>query len=163
MKKICTNCKNELPFKDFNKKKTNKDGFQNICRKCSNESSKKYYRLNKENHIKAVSVIRNGYIKRNKQVVEWAKLKHGCALCEESDPCCIDCHHLGGKDKNVSQLVAGGYGLPTLLKEINKCVCVCSNCHRKIHAGRLSTDGLTAMSLQESDIKVTIQTLELKE
>ena len=28
--------------------------------------------------------------------------------------------------------------LKTIINEINKCACLCANCHRKAHAGRLN-------------------------
>jgi len=163
MKKTCTICKSELPLKSFNKRSCSKDGFQNACRECNKQASKKYYKENTVKHRKVMLEKNRGYIKRNFLFTDWVRSKFGCALCEESDSCCIDFHHFRDKKQAISIMAGSGVSIKTLIQEINKCVCVCSNCHRKIHAGKLSTDGLTAMSLQESDIKVTMQTLELKE
>lgn len=65
-------------------------------------------------------------------------LLDGCSACNESDPCCLDFHHLdpNSKDKKISQLIKYG-SKKRILKEASKCIVLCSNCHRKTHAGRL--------------------------
>ena len=57
----------------------------------------------------------------------------GCSICEESEPACLDFHHLGDKDMPVSQMK--GMSDVRILEEIAKCVLLCANCHRKVHAG----------------------------
>lgn len=55
-----------------------------------------------------------------------------CSRCDENDTRCIDFHHY--KDKklfNISYMVNKGYSINTILKEINKCIPLCANCHRK--------------------------------
>ena len=70
------------------------------------------------------------------------KLERGCCeLCGDyHPPCCFDFHHLKEttKSKEVSQLAAKGYKWDTILAEVEKCVMICSPCHRKIHAGLLT-------------------------
>ena len=58
-----------------------------------------------------------------------------CNKCEESHEAVLDFHHLGNesKDFNVSQAAARGLSIKKIQDEINKCIVLCSNCHRKLH------------------------------
>ena len=60
--------------------------------------------------------------------------KKPCIICSESEKACIDFHHLSNKDINVSLVHKYG-SLKKAKNEIEKCVCLCANCHRKVHAG----------------------------
>lgn len=63
------------------------------------------------------------------------KLKEvGCSMCEEKDICCLDFHHLDPSEKetNIARAINCGWTPERLQKEIDKCILVCSNCHRKI-------------------------------
>lgn len=63
-----------------------------------------------------------------------------CLICQESEPACIDFHHLDPKTKfsGVKLMASSGYSKHRILEEVAKCVCLCSNCHRKLHAGKLA-------------------------
>ena len=65
--------------------------------------------------------------------------KNGCALCEEKVSCCLSAHHLdpSQKDFTVSQAIGNGVGVEKVKAELAKCVCLCANCHSKVHAGIL--------------------------
>lgn len=65
--------------------------------------------------------------------------KNKCIVCGESEYCCLELHHIRDKQYNISQAVKK---LPTrlFLRELDKCVCVCSNCHHKIHNGIIKLD-----------------------
>jgi len=59
-----------------------------------------------------------------------------CLICGEKESVCLDFHHIDPSTKEFS--VAAAYMSKTkerLLKEISKCVVLCANCHRKVHAG----------------------------
>lgn len=59
-----------------------------------------------------------------------------CCICSYSEPVALDLHHLDPKEKDFSissWRKAGGW--TKLVEEARKCVLVCSNCHRCIHAG----------------------------
>lgn len=59
----------------------------------------------------------------------------GCSLCGYNK--CIDAlefHHVG-EDKQIEISKARTYAM--LKREIEKCILVCANCHREIHAGRI--------------------------
>lgn len=49
----------------------------------------------------------------------------------------IDCHHLNEEDKDFepAKLRSSFISLDKMRKELEKCVLLCSNCHREVHAG----------------------------
>lgn len=71
---------------------------------------------------------------RTRSIINEAK-SSGCVVCSERETACLDFHHLGGKDMNVSEMLARNDD--RVKEEIKKCVVLCSNCHRKHHAGLL--------------------------
>ncbi len=74
-----------------------------------------------------------------KRKTEWLySLKNPCIICSEYEPCCIDFHHIDPNEKDFTIGKHRGRGKEKLYEEIKKCVCVCSNCHRKIHAGLIN-------------------------
>lgn len=62
-------------------------------------------------------------------------LSHPCADCAERDPSVLEFHHVYTEEKeaNISKLIRSNTW-EAALKEINKCVVLCANCHRKRHA-----------------------------
>jgi ribosomal protein L30E len=60
------------------------------------------------------------------------KLSNPCSLCGEKDPLCLDFHHIGEKTAKITKLVNNGV-ISKVQEEINKCIVLCSNCHRKQH------------------------------
>ncbi len=56
-----------------------------------------------------------------------------CFDCQENDRRCLECHHLRDKLFQISYLMTSGHSLEFMKQEINKCVIVCTNCHRKRH------------------------------
>lgn len=62
-----------------------------------------------------------------------AKLK--CSRCPETDHRCLDFHHKDPdkKEINISEIYRYGWSIKKTLKEIEKCIVLCSNCHRKEH------------------------------
>lgn len=65
--------------------------------------------------------------------------KKECAVCHESEQCCLDFHHIDKSDKefNIAEK-RGSLSKKAIEKEINKCVVLCANCHRKLHAGLIT-------------------------
>lgn len=65
--------------------------------------------------------------------------KDGCAACPERDSCCLTAHHVdpAGKDFDIASAMFGKVSIRRLVAELAKCVCLCQNCHAKLHAGRL--------------------------
>lgn len=96
-----------------------------------------YYR-NKENACKNQKRLTAFRRKQGKELVD-LHIKP-CILCGEEEKCCIDFHHLDPTQKkgNISMMANQGYSEKTLLEEMAKCICICSNCHRKLHAGKVA-------------------------
>jgi 5-methylcytosine-specific restriction endonuclease McrA len=63
----------------------------------------------------------------------------GCLKCSETDLSCLDAHHVDPKQKehSIGTIKSLGYSLEKIKQELAKCVCLCANCHRKLHAGKI--------------------------
>ena len=137
---LCCACKQNKNITSFNKKLSNKDGLQGICKICSRKRSRQYYKNNKEKHLIVLKTKKKKYIKRNKSRIKQIKIDNGCLLCDEKEVCCLDFHHVNPEDKSftISIDIRGTkVAWSTFVEEIKKCICVCKNCHAKIHAGLL--------------------------
>jgi hypothetical protein len=71
---------------------------------------------------------------KRQEIAEWKRAR-GCTVCGETEPWVLDMHHLDPNEKEANS--AQSATLKTFLKEADKCVLLCSNCHRKVHAGVL--------------------------
>jgi hypothetical protein len=69
------------------------------------------------------------------------KLKAKCALCPESDQCCLDFHHVDPSLKRARCYNLARYSWRLLRAELVKCVVLCANCHRKEHKRLKSQSG----------------------
>jgi hypothetical protein len=137
--KKCYTCQTEKNEADFNQNKSKKDGLNAICKECSRKRSRQYYADNREKHIRVCGVKKKKTIAYTQQQINNLKKQIGCqAQCGETEPCCLDFHHLRDKDQLISVMIGHGCCWATIKKEIDKCAIVCSNCHRKIHAGIIS-------------------------
>ena len=57
-----------------------------------------------------------------------------CAVCGESHWATLDFHHIDPSTKtNAVPTIAAKGTFGQLQREIEKCVALCSNCHRKLH------------------------------
>ncbi len=61
----------------------------------------------------------------------------GCLLCNEKEPVALDLHHLDPEQKDMSPAEMVSFNSERFKAEIRKCVVLCANCHRKVHAGIL--------------------------
>jgi hypothetical protein len=64
----------------------------------------------------------------------------GCIVCPENAQCCLVAHHIDSAEKDFALGKAryGGHGRGRVMRELAKCVCLCANCHSKLHANVIS-------------------------
>ena len=102
-----------------------------------NEYARKYYQEKYKKKQIAYSA------KAKQEMREWYNQLRStltCSHCPETDSCCIDFHHVSEKDFGLYDAVNAGFSKNRILKEIAKCVPLCANCHRKLHAGRFTLE-----------------------
>lgn len=111
-------------------RKLSKNKWQREHKELALEIGRKWYRSHPE-HV-AKKMIRNKErVVSNLKWVRDLKSKIGCTDCGEKDIRCLDFHHLDSslKTRCVSEMMM--YSIITIKKEIEKCVLLCANCHRK--------------------------------
>jgi hypothetical protein len=67
--------------------------------------------------------------------------RNGCLLCNERDHLCLHAHHKDPSKKEAAIGHLANGSLKKLEKELEKCVCLCANCHAKLHAGKIKLEG----------------------
>ena len=60
--------------------------------------------------------------------------KCSCQQCGIDNPDVLEWHHQdpNQKDNSISNMI-GRYSVAAILSEIQKCICLCANCHRILH------------------------------
>ncbi len=131
---ICTSCKTSKPEIEFRFRNKEKGIRQTQCKTCCRRDGKKYYKQNRVRQMRK-------QIKRNNAQLKWFdafKETLSCELCPETYKPCLEFHHVNNDrkgDKPISRLRT--FGRKRLFAELQKCACLCSNCHRKVHGGVL--------------------------
>jgi hypothetical protein len=94
---------------------------------------RRWYRRNTEKY-NAYSRIKKA--KRRKEMREWIrsiKSKLQCVSCGESDPDCLDFHHVDPNEKlRAISAMIDDYSKEAIEAEMAKCIVLCSNCHRRV-------------------------------
>ena len=113
--KICNICGQLKDESEFHVRHRNKDGSINLrgeCKAChSNNEMERYY--------------------KKQEFVDSQKTP--CAKCGESRIRCLSFHHVNPKDKEftIGKLLKSN--LNVIKNEIDKCICLCLNCHHEFH------------------------------
>jgi hypothetical protein len=130
--KRCSKCNSERTKSEFGISSRTKDGLNSWCKPCVRERSKQWYEGNKEKANKKSS-------KRSQDRRKWIneiKQQHECIKCGENHIACLEFHHLNPSKKKFEIARAinqSNVEKIEILKEIEKCIVLCSNCHRKFH------------------------------
>lgn len=129
--KTCTKCQTEKPEESYPYKNKVTGRRSTVCQECQKEYKKTHYHNNKLDHYR-----RNKEKKQRLRDMILEKKNQGCLLCDEICVPCLDFHHLDGSQKEflISKMVNMGSS-SKLQAELEKCVVLCANCHRKVHAG----------------------------
>ena len=132
---ICNQCNNDLPEENFSWRNKSSGKRNNKCKSCHREYVKEHYNENKKEYIDRAKLSKKVYVKRNQEFLSEIKDKLKCSECFEDHPAVLDFHHIDPiyKEKNVSRMIYDGVSIKNIEKEIDKCIVLCSNCHRKLH------------------------------
>ena len=96
----------------------------------------------KEEITKCEVLCANSHRKRHAQsptsetvawVTEQKRRGDGCSVCDTEDPVCLDFHHTDKKETTVAQLAIEERPREEIAAEIERCVLLCANCHRRRH------------------------------
>lgn len=114
--KVCTKCGRELPIDQFNWRDKTKGTRRADCKECHSGFMKIKYQ-------------------EKKDLVQELKSKDTCAKCGENRGYVLDYHHIDPteKENTVARMTSNNYTLDKVMDEIQKCICLCSNCHREFH------------------------------
>lgn len=135
-KKKCSLCNRLLDLTMFNKRKLSKDGAQTMCRECNAVRSRKYYKENRKKHLKVVQENRRNRVRAHQaKIVAIKTSNNGCFFCNETESVALEFHHLRDKKKAVSCMLEWRWR--AIVEEIQKCIVLCANCHRKVTFGLL--------------------------
>lgn len=134
MKKVCSKCNIEKDGSDYRKDKSKSDGLQSFCKVCAREFFRSGYTERYGEKSRARMRLR---IASSILLIQEYKATQKCLCCKESDPVCLEFHHIDPNEKEFGIANGLGNNWDKILKEIEKCVVLCSNCHKKVHAGKL--------------------------
>ncbi|MEU1970733.1 hypothetical protein ABZ477_03680 [Microbacterium sp. NPDC019599] len=128
-----------------------------MCRDCNRESSRPYYRDNREKHVRAIAERTAAHRREAKDfLVEYLR-QHPCVDCGVADLRVLDFDHRPGteKRKDVMREVRDGFGIRILVEEIAKCDVRCRDCHAIVTLERIGDNWRSrAMRTAESSPEV---------
>lgn len=128
--KTCSRCKVDKPDSEFAFKNKAKGTRASECKGCHRQIRNKLYA---QSPLPDQTRVRQ----RRREIQRWMDEYRATKQCPcgESHPGCLDFHHLDptAKDISVSHVARRGWSRERILKELEKCQILCSNCHRKLH------------------------------
>jgi len=139
LKERCCDNEDCLKKKKEKKRKASQKKYYNKNIKKTTNKFKKKDAENSRNYRKTHSEEINKRDRaRKKEKREWInslKKKCKCNKCKDNRYFCLEYHHLKPENKKfaISAALRQGYGKESILKEIAKCIVLCSNCHRHLH------------------------------
>lgn len=149
--KRCPGCKETKPKTEFHPLKRSPDGLACLCMECARGKNKrKNWSIKTKQQVLKQQLLqeRNQMIKEQekKQIIidqldSW-KEDHGCELCGERDPICLEFHPIDQNDSDMDPtlLVEEGLNWQQISVELTYYIMVCSNCHKRIHAGLIELE-----------------------
>jgi len=133
-RRYCTECS---PIGSHNTKKLERteieDELNCVCSICNRE----YVWKRSKGHTQLICnscIVNKSRTKLKKDLVEYKGCKcEKCGIVDKKHLSIYDFHHLNPKEKDIA--ISGSYCLSfeRLKKEVDKCLLLCSNCHRIIH------------------------------
>lgn len=117
-----------------------KEGDEKTCPKCQRKLiiDKKTFYIKSNGNIHAWckecndKITHQKQLKRKNQCVEYKGGK--CSVCGYDKYIgALDFHHINPKEKEFNIANLRTYSWESLKKELDKCICICKNCHAELH------------------------------
>jgi len=134
MKKTCPHCKQEKNFSDFTKDKTKTHGYYPLCKICKREVARLRYSTADVGNRRIKDKLRA----QQRSTLIATKKSVGCQICKESESVCLDLHHLNPNEKDFGIAHYRNASIDKITDEMKKCIVLCANCHRKVHASLIT-------------------------
>ena len=143
---ICTRCKVDKPINEFHKDKRSKTGHQSRCGPCIREVRGRHITPEHKRKRKNVNQLPTDGITL-KDKLQWiidSKTGKPCQHCGcQPHSSALDYHHLNESEKlfslsQIRRFRTGEITLQSIKEEMKKCILLCANCHRMLHAGALT-------------------------
>lgn len=146
--KICKICKIKKESNLFTKDCSSTDGLYCYCKECKQKRDRISYKTKQTVKVKHRS---KRHRDKNMKTINNIKMLSGCVSCgEKSHPALLEFHHPDPTKKDFAIGSNRSLSLISLTAEIKKCICVCANCHRKIHVGLIDGSILPLINLEKS-------------
>lgn len=102
----------------------------------------RYYEKNKEEMKRRAREWTDKTRAYHHKLIARYKLIVGCKVCGYKK-CgkALELHHVvNDKDDHISDMIHSGSSTMRIKKEIRKCIILCANCHRELHANIIKID-----------------------
>lgn len=129
--RYCKKCDSHKPLtKEYwHKRSSRKDGWEFYCKECVKKTTLANYNKNKEAWNKTTRKNK----KLQRQRINEYKDSLSCSKCGESRNWLLDFHHQDPSQKDFQISQGERFGWEKVKNEIEKCIPLCSNCHRDFH------------------------------
>lgn len=127
--KVCNYCLKEKPLVDFHKNKQCSYGRTGTCKVCLANKRSVWYNSNRARRQEEAN-------NRNRQRKAYIVEHFGgiCFDCQQQYPQYVyEFHHLDPTQKDVNPSKALSWREDRMWKELDKCIMLCSNCHKIRH------------------------------
>lgn len=132
--KTCSKCQSAKPVTEFNFRRRSEGTRHSYCRDCGKKLTHSHYKRNKRSYLDRNTQT----YERHRELVRQAKSRP-CADCKVQYPYYVmDFDHRDGAAKKFALNSVQRKTKQAILREMEKCDVVCSNCHReRTHRRRL--------------------------
>ena len=126
----CTSCKLVLDISCFDVKKTG--SVSGYCKECRRSKIREHYKKNKPYYLEKAKEGATKLALKLKEYKESCNC-NDCGLSFKNKAFLCDFHHIDPSEKDFSVGEIRKYGWKKIKREIEKCIPLCSNCHRIRH------------------------------
>ncbi len=104
--------------------------------------------------------VKRSRLKRKQQMIDM--MGKECQICGyKKTNSALEFHHINPENKDFNFNMACNLPLEKIINELKKCILVCANCHREIHAGLIEQELFSSFNEAEAE-KVLEQNENIK-